>query len=156
MITTKLMRQLRITGTIFTTEELIWGMSLIDTEREGMAMAYDNFKNTPFDLNHDGHIDSNEAAYIYDKFYKEKNDTRVDFDDDDSDGDGWYPTEEELKRYNDDMDKLRRDVKAEKSRHIVITVVVIAAIWLLIGNNIIGALALLGLYILGSMFDFWS
>ena len=23
-------------------------------------MAYDNFENTPFDLNHDGHIDSNE------------------------------------------------------------------------------------------------
>ena len=34
-------------------------------------MAYDNFENTPFDLNHDGHIDSNEAAYIYDTFFNE-------------------------------------------------------------------------------------
>ena len=66
MIMTKLTRQLRITGTIFTTEEI----------REGVAMAYDNFENTPFDLNHDGHIDSNEAAYIYDTFYKEKDERK--------------------------------------------------------------------------------
>jgi hypothetical protein len=36
-------------------------------------MAYDNFENTPFDLNHDGHIDSNEAAYIHETFYNEDN-----------------------------------------------------------------------------------
>ncbi len=120
-------------------------------------MAYDNFENTPFDLNHDGHIDSNEAAYIYDTFYKEQEEgsSCVDIDDDDIVGGGWYPTKEELKKHNADMDKLRRDVQAEKSGHILITIVVIAAIWLLIGNNIIGALVLFGLYILGSMFDFW-
>jgi len=38
-------------------------------------MAYDNFENTPFDLNNDGHIDSNEAAYIYDTFYREQDES---------------------------------------------------------------------------------
>ena len=28
-----------------------------------MAMAYEEFENTPFDLNNDGHIDPGEAAY---------------------------------------------------------------------------------------------
>ena len=32
-------------------------------------MAYDYFENTSFDLNQDGHIDSSEAAYIYDTFF---------------------------------------------------------------------------------------
>lgn len=119
-------------------------------------MAYDNFENTPFDLNHDGHIGSNEAAYIYDTFYKEQDACGSgDIDDNDSVGGGCYPTKEEIKKHNADMEKLRRDVQAEKSGHILITIVVIAAIWLLIGNNIIGALVLFGLYILGSMFDFW-
>lgn len=36
-------------------------------------MAYDNYENTPFDLNHNGHIDTNEAAYIYDSFFNEDN-----------------------------------------------------------------------------------
>ena len=119
-------------------------------------MAYDNYENTPFDLNHDGHIDSNEAAYIYDTFYKKQVDGGiVDIDDDDSVGAGWYPTKEELKKHNAEMDKLRRDVQAEKAGHILITIIVIVAIWLLIGNNIIGALVLFGLYILGNIFDFW-
>ncbi len=43
-----------------------------------MSMAYDNFENTPFDLNHDGHIDSNEAAYIYETFYSDYNDSNTD------------------------------------------------------------------------------
>ncbi len=118
-------------------------------------MAYDNFENTPFDLNHDGHIDSNEAAYIYDTFYKEQDEgSSADFDDDIGGG-GWYPTAEERKKMNADMEKLHRDVRTEKSGRIWITIAVIAAIWLFIGNNIIGALVVLGLYILGSMFDFW-
>lgn len=48
-------------------------------------MAYDNYENTPFDLDHDGHIDSNEAAYIYETFYNEDNNTNEDdssFDED--------------------------------------------------------------------------
>ncbi|MDC7292532.1 MULTISPECIES: hypothetical protein [unclassified Butyrivibrio] len=120
-------------------------------------MAYDNFENTPFDLDHDGHIDSNEAAYIYDTFYKESDDGgSTDIDDGNGiGGGGWYPTTEERRKMNADMEKLRRDVQAEKSGHILITIVVIAAIWLFVGNNIIGALVLFGLYILGSMFDFW-
>ncbi len=44
-------------------------------------MVYDNFENTPFDLNHDGHIDSNEAAYIYDTFYNEENSENADSSD---------------------------------------------------------------------------
>ncbi len=36
-------------------------------------MAYDYYKNTSFDLNHDGKIDPNEAAYIHDTFYPDKN-----------------------------------------------------------------------------------
>ena len=120
-------------------------------------MAYDNFENTPFDLNQDGHIDSNEAAYIYDTFYKEQDESgSLDADEDNDIGcDDWYPTADERKKMNADLEKLRRDVQAEKSGHILITIVVIVAIWLFVGNNIIGALVLLGLYILGSMFDFW-
>ncbi len=120
-------------------------------------MAYDNFENTPFDLNHDGHIDSNEAAYIYDTFYKESDEGgSADIDDgDDIGGGGWYPTTEERRKMNADMEKFRRDVQAEKAGHILLTIIVIAAIWLFVGNNIIGALVLFGLYILGSMFDFW-
>ena len=120
-----------------------------------VSPSLDHEARDDYPLNHDGHIDSNEAAYIYDTFYKEKDDTSVDIDDDNSAGGGWYPTKEELKKYNAEMDKLRRDVQAEKSGHILITIGVIAAIWLLIGNNIIGALVLFGLFILGSMFDFW-
>ncbi len=122
-------------------------------------MAYDNFENTPFDLNHDGNIDSNEAAHIYETFYKEQDEGGSSADMDggnDIGGGGWYPTKEELKKHNADMEKLRRDVKAERSGHILITIVVIAAVWLLIGNNIIGSLVLFGLFILGTVFDFWK
>ena len=76
-------------------------------------MAYDNFENTPFDLNHDGHIDSNEAAYIYDTFYKEQDEgsSCADLDDDDSDiGGGWYPTDAERKKLNNDLNKVRKEV----------------------------------------------
>ena len=31
------------------------------------------YKNTPFDLNNDGHIDPGEASYIQDTFYSENN-----------------------------------------------------------------------------------
>ena len=117
-------------------------------------MAYDNFENTPFDLDHDGHIDSNEAAYIHDTLYKEEADTSADIDDD-SAGDGWYPTKDELAKHNAEMEQLRRDVRATKRKHIVITVVVIIAIGLLIGNNIIAVVVLFGLYILGTMLGFW-
>lgn len=44
-------------------------------------MAYDNFEDTPFDLNHDGKIDSNEAAYIYETFYNEDNQSSEDDED---------------------------------------------------------------------------
>ena len=51
-------------------------------------MAYDNYEDTPFDLNHDGHIDSNEAAYIYNTFYDESGDS----DSDDFDFDSYGST----------------------------------------------------------------
>ena len=35
-------------------------------------MSYDDFENTPYDLDHDGHIDTNEAAYIHDTLYGEE------------------------------------------------------------------------------------
>ncbi len=121
-------------------------------------MAFEEFSNTPFDLNHDGHIDPNEEAFIYETLYKEKDESSlgVDFDDDDSDvGGGWYPTKEELKKHNADMQQLRNDVQEEKQGRILITIGVIVAIALLVGNNIVGALILFGLFMLGSMFDFW-
>ena len=118
-------------------------------------MAYDNFENTPFDLDHDGHIDSNEAAYIHDTLYKEETDSSVDIDDDDSAGDGWYPTKDERAKHKAEMEQLLRDVRAEKRRHMVITVVVIIAIGLLINNDILAVVVLFGLYILGTMLDFW-
>ncbi len=61
-------------------------------------MAYDNFENTPFDLDHDGHIDSNEAAYIYETFFNEdnvKDDSSFDEDNEDyeEDEDGEFSYE---------------------------------------------------------------
>ena len=120
-------------------------------------MAYDNYENTAFDLNHDGHIDSNEAAFIHDTFCEESEVCSSCVDCDDSDiGGGWYPTDAERKKMNDDMQKLRNDVAAEQGRHILIAIGVIVAILLFIGNNIIGALVLLGFFMLGSMFGWWT
>ena len=54
-------------------------------------MAYDNFENTPFDFNHDGHIDSNEAAYIYESLYAEDNTKDYSsYDEDDKDEEPLY------------------------------------------------------------------
>lgn len=44
-------------------------------------MAYDYFSDTPFDLNHDGKIDSNEAAYIYENFFNEDNEKHESYED---------------------------------------------------------------------------
>ncbi|SHN57174.1 hypothetical protein SAMN02745247_01657 [Butyrivibrio hungatei DSM 14810] len=47
-------------------------------------MAYDEFENTSYDLNCDGHIDSAEASYIHETLY---GDDKHGDHDDDSDGD---------------------------------------------------------------------
>ncbi len=79
-------------------------------------MAYDNFENTPFDLDRNGHIDSNEAAYIYDTFYKEDDSTSVSSSWDDGDCEnsgesGWYPTEEERKKNKAEMDAFSKKIE---------------------------------------------
>ena len=43
-------------------------------------MAYDYFSDTSFDLNHDGKIDANEAAYIYETFFNEDNEKQEPFE----------------------------------------------------------------------------
>ena len=60
-------------------------------------MAYDNFENTPFDLDNDGHIDSNEAAYIYETFYNEDNNPE---DEDVSFGGSSYRNDRDANRVN--------------------------------------------------------
>ena len=89
-------------------------------------MAYDNFENTSFDLNHDGHIDSNEAAYIYDTFYSES-----DSSDDDMDFSvqGGYRSSGSSKKYKEiDHDKLMRDVqRAELNRNLIAFGILIVA-----------------------------
>ncbi len=119
-------------------------------------MAYDNFENTPFDLNHDGHIDSNEAAYIYDTFYKELDEpsSEADFGDSGSDdGGSWYPTAEERKKLNDDMDDLRRRVRenAWKRRLTVFGIWVALAIF--IPNKLLAALLIVVVEVISSMFE---
>ena len=79
-------------------------------------MAYDNYENTPFDLDHDGHIDSNEAAYIHDTLYKEEADSSVDIDDD-SAGDGWYPTKDERAKHKAEaMDGIRQKMSGQSTK----------------------------------------
>ena len=118
-------------------------------------MAYDSFENTPFDLNHDGHIDSNEAAYIYDTFYNEDNNI-VDSglgDDISFSGDGYYPTAEQRRKMNADMEDLRRRV-AEEDRNKKLTVF---GIWLalavLVPNKLLAAILIFIVYVIATMFD---
>ncbi len=119
-------------------------------------MAYDNFENTPFDLDHDGHIDSNEAAYIYDTFYKEFEEpgSEAGYGDSGSGGDGgWYPTPEERKKLKDDMDDLRRRVKknAWKRRLTVFGIWIALAVF--VPNKLLAALLIIVVEVISSIFD---
>lgn len=117
-------------------------------------MAYDNFENTSFDLNHDGHIDSNEAAYIYDTFYKESEEgSSSDNIDHISTGGGWYPTDDQRRKLNADMEDLRRRV-AKEDRNKKLTVF---GIWLALGifvpNKLLAAILIFIVYVIATMFD---
>ena len=122
-------------------------------------MAYDNYENTAFDLNHDGKIDSSEASFIEDTFYEDHHGVSTGFDeDDDSDvcyGSSGYSKLNGNNKANADIEQLRKSIQARKQNRVLITIGVIAAIWIFVGNNIAGALILFGLYILGSIYDFW-
>ncbi len=65
-------------------------------------MAYEEFENDRYyDVNHDGHIDSSEEAFIRQSLAKRNSgSTCLDIDDD---GDGWYPTEEEYKKHKEEI-----------------------------------------------------
>ena len=118
-------------------------------------MAYDIFENTPFDLDHDGRIDSNEAAYIYDTFYKESDEGgSADIDDgDDIGGGGWYPTTEERRKMNADMEDLRRRV-AEEDRNKKLTVFGIwLALTIFVPNKLLAAILIFIVYVIATMFD---
>ena len=90
-------------------------------------MAYDNFENTPFDLNHDGHIDANEAAYIHDTFYSESDSS----DDDDMDFSiqGGYRTNNSSRKNKEiDHEKLMQDVRrADMNRTLIAFGILIVA-----------------------------
>ena len=119
---------------------------------------YDEFNGTSFDLNNDGHIDSNEAAYIYDTFYKESDEGgSADIDDgDDIGGGGWYPTAEERKKMNADMEDLRRRV-AEEDRNKKLTVFGIwLALAIFVPNKLLAAILIFIVYIIATMFDVFS
>ncbi len=118
-------------------------------------MAYDNFENTPFDLNNDGHIDSNEAAYIYDTFYREQDESGSAYADEDDaiGGGGWYPTAEERKKMNGDMEDLRRRI-AEEDRNKKLTVFGIwFALAIFVPNKLLAAILIFIVYIIATMFD---
>ena len=118
-------------------------------------MAYDNFENTPFDLNHDGHIDSNEAAYIYDTFYNEDNNV-VDAglkDDISFSGGGYYPTAEQRKKQKEDMDQLRRKVQESDRNNKLITFGIMIAIGIILPNKLAACLLIFIVYVIASMFD---
>ena len=119
-------------------------------------MAYDNFENTPFDLNHDGHIDSNEAAYIYDIFYKELDEpsSEADFGDSGSgDGGSWHPTAEERKKLNDDMEDLRRRVRENAWRRRLTVFGIWIALAVFIPNKLLAALLIVVVEVISSMFE---
>lgn len=126
------------------------------TMRRREVMAYDNFENTPFDLNHDGHIDSNEAAYIYDTFYKELDEpsSEADFGDSGSgDGGSWNPTAEERKKLNDDMEDLRRRVKENAWRRRLTVFGIWIALAVFIPNKLLAALLIVVVEVISSMFE---
>ena len=72
-------------------------------------MAYDNFENTPFDLDHDGHIDSNEAAYIYETFYNEDN-----LEDEDNSFGGGYISNHKSSYNGESHDKVLQNISNGK------------------------------------------
>lgn len=84
---------------------------------------YDNFANTPFDLNHDGHIDPIEAAYIRETFNIDDNYygsskydgyTDTDFDDDDDDSDVCYVSPEKCKEIHDMVEEIKKSAEEEQ------------------------------------------
>ncbi len=119
-------------------------------------MAYDNFANTPFDLNHDGHIDANEAAYIYDTFYNDdtgESSCAEDITDDICCGGGWYPTDAERRKQNDEIRQFCRRAQEHDRNKKLIVIGIIVALGLFVPNEG-AALILMGVvYVLASMFD---
>lgn len=119
-------------------------------------MAYDNFANTPFDRNHDGHIDANEAAYIYDTFYNEDTD-EAGYDDDITDGicsgGGWHLSDAERRKQNDEIRELRRSVQESDRTKKQVTIGIMFALGILVPSKGV-ALILIGIvYVIASMFD---
>lgn len=118
-------------------------------------MAYDNFENTPFDLNHDGHIDSNEAAYIYDTFYNEDADV-CDNVDDLSFGGEWYPSAEERRKQNAEIEQLRRRVQESDRNKKLIFIGIMFALGIFFPNKGIAVILIIAVYVLATMFDVFS
>lgn len=74
-------------------------------------MAYENFENTAFDLDRDGKINASEAAYIQETIFKDDSVERS--EDDYIEGDGWYPTDDEYKKFEQELLELRESTKRQ-------------------------------------------
>lgn len=101
-------------------------------------MAYDYFENTPFDLNHDGHIDSNEAAYIYENFFSEDSSNTSECDDlfeDDYTYNSSVKTVQKDSSEKFDITKYKEEVRKEKSRHNTIALVIVIVLALLFPDS---------------------
>ncbi len=111
-------------------------------------MAYDYFSDTPFDLNHDGKIDSNEAAYIYDTFFDEDKETREIEDDADLSFEGFEPDDigssytVSQSVENSSYETYKKGIAAKEENHFknfVITIIVLILLFLFPSAHWIGA-----------------
>lgn len=96
-------------------------------------MAYENFENTSFDLNHDGHIDTNEAAYIHDTFYSESDSTEEDMDFSISSG---YRSEKKSSSFKEiDHKKLMEDVRRADARRNLIALGILVVVSIIFADS---------------------
>lgn len=134
-------------------------------------MAYDEFENTSYDLNRDGHIDSAEASYIHETLY---GDDKHGDHDDDSDGDGfgddifgdgdggefegyeWHATPEERREMREKDEEFKKRLADSKRRKMLITVAVIIGVTIFVDGNAGGVFILFILYVIGTVIGFWN
>ena len=134
-------------------------------------MAYDEFENTSYDLNRDGHIDSAEASYIHETLY---GDDKHGDHDDDSDGDvfgddifgdggggefegyEWHATPEERREMREKDEEFKKRLADSKRRKMLITVAVIIGVTIFVDGNAGGVFILFILYVIGTVIGFWN
>ena len=123
-------------------------------------MGYDEFNDSPFDLNHDGNIDSSEASFIEDTYYEDHNGISTGFEEDD-DSYVSYGTSRKTgySSINKTEEQKRKELDEALEGHAVMAVIyalVIMGILIFVGNNIIGVVVFLAFYGVMKLIKQWK